>query len=341
VAYPPLVRMRLGPTAYLGGMTFLGIVAALVVLTLRGAIGTAGPSVSQSVAPTATRVAVASSPATPTSFPTTSPIPSPTRSTEPTVPGFTPLPGWLTLPANLWGDPGDSDRDGLSDADEARLGTNPDEWDSDSGGENDGSEAAGGRDPHSRADDVKPKSACIPEGAKPWDGSSPKESPPPAPELERLLPDRIAGQTVTKASMRGLPRAYGLFNYTFDAILLCAGGQPEDLSHAIGVRGQLPNLGIFAIRIAGADPLRYGRDLMADLEAGGRGRRILLPVHVDGRDITFLLDGDAQALTFATYASGDVLFLMTGLSATDAGLFGGGPLDPEHVREAVAAFRTP
>ena len=217
------------------------------------------------------------------------------------------------------------------------MGTDTSSWDTDHGGESDGAEVAAGRRPLDREDDVPPKSSCIPEGARNWDGSGPDEEPPPVPELEAVLPDEIAGEEVRTTSMVGLPRRYGFFNYFWDALLLCAGGQPEDLSHAIGFRGTLPGLAILAVRVDGSDMGKLG----SDLELGGDGQRVTLPQQVEGRDVAFLFDADVEGLSFAAYVADNTLFLMTGMSATDAGFWPGGSLDPEHVREAVLELPRP
>jgi len=251
------------------------------------------------------------------------------------------LPDWFLVPPDIGATAADWDNDGLDNDEEERLHTDPYSWDTDNGGENDGAEVTAGRRPLDPQDDVPPKSACIPDGARNWDGSSPDEEPLPARELAAVLPDRIAGETITKTSMVGLPRRYGFFNYFWDALLLCAGGQPEDLSHAIGFRGVLPGLAILAVRVEGSDMDKLGRDLLVDLERGGHGRRATLPQRIEGRDVAFLLDADAQGLTFASYVADDTLFLMTGMSVTDSGFWPGSSLDPEHVREAVLALPPP
>lgn len=327
---------------YLVGMMILGVVSAFLFVTLRGGQDGTDPTAPPTAAPLPSRAAVASlPPARPSQAPETPSAAASTNQPTALAPDMTPWPAWLTIPEDFWGDPDDQDRDGLTTSDEQVRGTESYQWDTDFGGESDGSEVAAGRDPRDRSDDVPPTSTCIPEGAKGWDASSPAESPPPAPELEALLPAQLAGARMQVTSFRGLARVYGMFNSFWDAVLLCAGGQPEDLSHAIGVRGTLPGFAILAIRIDGADMDRLGRDLMSELESAGRGRRARIPVRIDGRDVTFLLDGDVQGFAFATYVSGDVLFLMTEMSATDAGIFTGGVLDPEHVREMVAALPAP
>lgn len=331
---------RLRPAAYLGGTAALGVAAALLIVSLRTGVIGAKPAASPIPAPTrgaiAKPVAPVASPRLVTLPPQHSPPPTPAPTSAP-VPEPTPWPTWLTIPDDTWSQD-DPDRDGLTSARERGLGTEKYEWDTDFGGEGDGSEVAAGRDPIDRTDDVPAKSACIPEGAKNWDGSSPDEEPPPAPELEALLPREIAGVEMQIGSMHGLPRVYGFFNFFWDGILLCAGGQPDDLSHALGVRGGLPGFAIMAIRIRGADPARLARDVFSDLEAADPSRRVGYKASVNGREIRVFYDVDVDGISFASYATDDVLFLMTGMGATDAGLWPGGVLDPEHVAEAVAAL---
>lgn len=328
------VRPREG--AYLGGMLLLGIVAAIgfvaVTRSSPGATALASPTPTMSADPERTpRPRPSPRPTPRAAAPSATASPSPSPSPSPGVtPSPTPFPAWFEFPSDL--DPEDGDLDGLGFADEERLGTSPYDPDSDYGGELDGAEVAAGRNPLDEADDVPPET-CIPPDAKRWDGSAPDETPPAAPELEALIPPVIGNEVVQVASMRGLPRVYGFFNFFWDSLLVCAGGQPDDLSHAIGVRGELPGLAILAIHVDGTDPATLGADLSSLI--AGQDRSLRVTQDLDGRRVTLILSLDADGLTFAFYAHDDVLFLVTGMGVTDSGLWPGGVLDGELLREAV------
>lgn len=345
----PDVRNGLRPAASFVVVVIVVVAAILVVLSVRlGGIGsepTASPPMAfaSPTPPNASGLVaiprpssrpspqlITLPPAPPTFGPTGAPIPDPT-----------PWPAWLVIPKDVLWDPDDPDRDGLKNDREHRIGTEDYQYDSDYGGEGDGNEVAAGRDPLDKSDDVPEKSACIPEGAERPDVPSSDETPPPAPELERLLPKQIAGVDLQVGSMRGLPRIYGFFNFFWDALLLCAGGQPDDLSHALGIRGELPGFTVLAIHVDGANHRKLAHDLLSDLEAGDYARRLVFDVDVDGRDVLFMYDADVDGVSFATYVSGDVLFLMTDMGYTDSGLWPGGAFDPEYVRELVGALPPP
>ena len=329
------VKTREG--AYLGGMLLLGIVAAIGFTVLTRS----SPDATALASPTPRRTASADVTPRPKPSPArTSPAATPRPSVAAPSPGAsptpattaspTPFPAWFSFPPDL--DPEDGDYDGLAFAEEERLGTSPYDADSDYGGERDGDEVAAGRDPLDETDDVPPQT-CIPPGAKNWDGSAPDESPPPAPELEGLIPDVIANEIVEVGSMRGLPRVYGFFNFFWDALLVCAGGQPEDLSHAIGVRGELPGLAILAVHVDGASAAKLSDDLSELIALQERSLRVTQ--HLDGRRVTLILSLDSDGLTFAFYAHDDVLFLVTDMGVSDSGLWPGGVLDGELLRETI------
>ena len=318
----------------------LAVLAAVGLMSCRDGVG--GSALPSATPPVPTRAGVTLPTAPPSSprlvtLQPASPTPEPTLA----VVDPTPWPEWLDIPDGAFGDPGDSDRDGLTDEREARIGTDPFAWDSDYGGESDGSEVSANRDPVDKSDDVPPGSACIPEDAERPDVRPSDETPPPAPELVKLLPREVAGVELDVTSMRGLPRVYGFFNFFWDGVLLCAGGKPEDMSHALGNRGTLPAFTVMAIHVDGANHRKLGHDLVADLEAGDMTYRRIAPIDVDGREVTFLYDARLEGFTFAAYVSRDVLFLMTGMDFTDAGLWPGGVLDPEYVRETVEALPPP
>ena len=145
---------------------------------------TSSPTPMPSVSPTASATPTPATPtpvtsATPTSTPTATatptldPSPTATATPIPTEPPTTPDP--------------DSDGDGLTDSEEASLGTDPSRTDTDIDGLSDGAEVAGGYDPLERTSGVTPRNQLCNDWNGAFNGSMLNEN-----ELENTTDEPIA-----------------------------------------------------------------------------------------------------------------------------------------------------
>jgi hypothetical protein len=324
------IRVTRGQLATVAAMAMAGALAGLVFVAVVDLLGrpadappvagvTAVParaSMTPRPAQTSMQTAVPSRPPPPSVIPTPTRTPFPAASTE--IGGEE-----VALPSDLLPPLDDRDNDGLRDDAEIAAGTDPWEWDSDGGGEPDGSEVAAGRQPLDDADDVA-EPGCVPEGASAFETPESSAEPERVLELEGLVPRQVADHRLEIGSMAGVPRSYGLFNYFWDGLLLCVGGEPDDLAHAIGVSllassdegwGSAQYYTVFAIRVAGVSGHDLAATHVAEMIRQGHGRTIAAPRTLAGKEYLLLSNGGA------VYATDAVMFWMVNITVLDSGLY--------------------
>jgi hypothetical protein len=314
-----VVAMALGGA--LAGLIFVG------VLSFTDGLAAATPS----PAPTAGAETPGARPRqTPAAKPTRTPVPVTTATPRPTPTSSMPsVIAEASVPPDLMPSLDDLDNDGLTDDEEAAAGTDRYSWDSDSGREPDGAEVAAGRNPLDPGDD-QPDPGCVPTDATPFENGVGSDELVPVPELEALIPGEVDGHRLSIVSTAGLPRLYGFFNYFWDGLLLCAGGRPEDLAHAMGGFtlassdegfGSTSMYVVFAIRVEGVTGQQLAQQHVSEIVRQGYGEVIAAPRTYEGRDYVLLSQGGA------VYDAGDVMFWMTPMDVLDSGFYVGGMAD--------------
>ncbi|HET8776259.1 MAG TPA: thrombospondin type 3 repeat-containing protein [Candidatus Limnocylindria bacterium] len=320
------------------GMAIGGAVAGLIfvaVLSLADGLAAATPSPEpspqpQSPAPTPQLQRSEKPPRTPIPIVTATPRPSPT----PSMPEVADA----SMPPDLIPPMNDLDNDGLTDEEEAIAGTDRWSWDTDGGGEPDGAEVAAGRNPVDPSDD-QPDPGCIPAGAAPFEDGVGSDELVPVPDLEALIPAEVDGHRMSVVSTEGLPRLYGFFNYFWDGLLLCAGGQPDDLAHAMGSTvlassdegfGSSRLYVVFAIRVDGVTGEQLMEQHVSEMVRQGRGEIVTARRTFEGHDYVLMTQGGA------VYHAGDVMFWMTLMDVLDSGFYIGGMVDVGLVEATLA-----
>ena len=314
-----VVAMAVGGAA--AGLVFVG------VMSLSEGLAAATPS----PAPSAVAASFsARARPTPSGKPARTPVPVVTATARPSpTPSVPAVLAEASVPPDLLPPLNDLDNDGLTDDQEATYGTERYSWDTDYGGEPDGSEVAAGRDPLESEDD-QPDSGCVPQGATAFEDGVGSDELVPVPELEALIPGNVNGHRLSITSTEGLPRLYGFFNYFWDGLLLCAGGQPADLAHAMGGFalassdegfGSASLYVVFAIRVDGVTGERLAQQHVSEMVRQGGGQIVAARRTYEGRDYVLLSQGGA------VYHAGDVMFWMTPMDVLDSGFYIGGMVD--------------
>ena len=131
-------------------------------------------------------------------------------------------------------------------------------------------------------------------------------------DLEGLLPDEIAGQTVTKLSMTG-DQFMGTGNDEVAAVLQQFNKTPADLSVAFGGTAALA---LIAYRLKGVDGGQFFEAFVAASDE--EGQVVVTDANYGGKAVKKAVSPDSEIGTVYVYTSGDVMYIVGGTGVTDA-----------------------
>jgi hypothetical protein len=130
--------------------------------------------------------------------------------------------------------------------------------------------------------------------------------------LEELLPDEIAGETVTKLSMTG-DQFMGTGNAEVEAVLQQFNKTPADLSVAFGGTAALA---LIAYQLKGVDGGQFFDAFVA--ASDDEGQVTVTDANYSGKAVKKVVSPDSEIGTVYVYTSGDVMYIVGGAGVTDA-----------------------
>lgn len=130
-------------------------------------------------------------------------------------------------------------------------------------------------------------------------------------ELEDLLPDEIAGETVTKLSMTG-DQFMGTGNDEVEAVLQQFDKTPADLSVAFGGTAAIA---LIAYRLKGVDGGQFFNAFLA--ASDDAGQVTVTDASYSGKAVKKVVSPDSEIGTVYVYTSGDVMYIVGGEGITD------------------------
>jgi hypothetical protein len=130
--------------------------------------------------------------------------------------------------------------------------------------------------------------------------------------LEELLPDEIAGETVTKLSMTG-DQFMGTGNAEVEAVLQQFNKTPADLSVAFGGTAALA---LIAYQLKGVDGAQFFDAFVA--ASDDEGQVTVTDANYSGKAVKKVVSPDSEIGTVYVYTSGDVMYIVGGAGVTDA-----------------------
>lgn len=132
-------------------------------------------------------------------------------------------------------------------------------------------------------------------------------------ELEALLPDDIAGETVQKFSMTGDTFMGGAGNSEVAAVLEQFNKEPSDLSVAFGGTDAVA---LIAYRLKGVEGSQFFNAFL--VAAGEDGQVTVTDAAYGGKAVKKVVSPNADIGTVHVYTAGDVMFIVGDEDITDA-----------------------